>query len=218
MAEQNLLTFDLVIAVNNKLNSLVLDIDQELNQVYKTLVAFFKQVRSEMLQIEAGLDKLERNVNLLHWNTTIEYQMHDGKEYLELDDVEKIICIVNDFFAISKGEWNTSDIMLLKATLSDVGLNVKGKLSYIDFFMYLFEKPNAIDRLFKDINLEYLADIEPIQASIVKGIEKSVKISIEEKYIVDTISEQLEQASVSFDQSQLKLSIIKQYLKNNLYL
>ncbi|MFC7677825.1 DUF6273 domain-containing protein [Paenibacillus sp. GCM10028914] len=218
LAEQNLLTFDLVMAVNNKLNSLVLDIDQELNQVYKVLVSFFKNTRSDMLQVEARLGILERNVNLLHWNSTIEYQMYKGIEYSELNDVEKVICVVNDFFGISKGEWNTADLMLLKATLSDVGLNIKGSLNYKDFFQYLISKPATIDRLFKDINLEPLKEIQPIYASVVKGIDKVIKISNEEKYIVETISEQLEQSNVSVEKHELKLSIIRQYLKNNAFM
>jgi len=214
LAEQNLLAFDLVMAVNNKLNTLVMDIDQEINQVYQTLVAFFKHARSEMVQIEARLDKIERNVNLLQWNTTIEYLLYAGIEYSELHEIEKMICVVNDFFSISKGEWNTADVLLLKKSLSDVGLNVKGKISYQDFFFYLIEKPNVIDRLYKDINLESVADIQPIQASLVKGIEKAIKLNTEEKYIVEAVAEQLEQASVSVDDRQLKLSIIRQYLKN----
>jgi hypothetical protein len=214
LAEQNLLAFDLVMAVNNKLNTLVLDIDQEINQVYRTLVAFFKHARSEMVQIEARLDKIERNVNLLQWNTTVEYLLYEGTEYSELNDIEKLICIVNDFFSISNGEWSTADVLLLKKTLSDMGLNVKGKIGYQDFFLYLIEKPNVIDRLFKDIRLEAIADIQPIQASLVKGIEKAIKLHTDEKYIVETIAEQLEQANVSVDDRQLKLSIIRQYLKN----
>jgi hypothetical protein len=217
LADQNLLTFDLVMAVNNKLNTLVLDIDQEINQVYTTLAVFFKQVRADTSQMEVRLDKLEKNVNLIYWKSTIDYQLYEGHEYAELPDMEKLVCIVNDFYSVSKGEWTTADLMLLKATITDVGLNIKGKLSYRDFFLYLIKKPKVIDRLFKDISLEYLTAIEPIQASLVKAIEKTIKIDNEEKYIFETISEQLEQANVSVDQHQLKLSIINQYLKNNAY-
>lgn len=217
LAEQNLLTFDLVMAVNNKLNTVLLDIDHEMNQVFKTLVVFFKQVRSDMLQLETRLEKIERNVNLLHWKTTIEYQSYNGQDYTDLHDIEKLVCVLNDFYTISKGEWNTFDLMLLKAALAEVGLNIKGKISYRDFFMELIKKPELIDRLFQDVNMEAVAGIEPYQASLIKGIEKTIKIDNEERYIYETIAEQLEQSDVAVDEHQLKLSIVKQYLKNTAY-
>lgn len=52
--------------------------------------------------MENRLDTLERNVNLLQWSRTIEYQMYNGLEYSDLTDIEKICCIVNDFIISEK--------------------------------------------------------------------------------------------------------------------
>lgn len=85
LAEQNLMSFDLITAVNNKLNASVIAVESEINQIYGALVTFFKQSRSDMVQLENRVAKLERNVNLLNWQASIEYQMFGETEYTDLD-------------------------------------------------------------------------------------------------------------------------------------
>lgn len=212
LAEQNLLTFDLVTAVNNKLNRLVLELDDEMNRIYKMLGAFFKQTRADIIQMETRMDKVERNVELLHWNATIEYQMYDGVEYASLPDIEKMICLVNDFFHLSKGTWSTTDLMLLKSTLDEIGLSVKNVISTESFYARLIEEPGLIDRLFDGISLDGLVGLETYQASIVKGVEKIHKLNHEEKYVYETIASQLEKTNTPFEKRELQLSMIHQYL------
>ncbi|WP_037284398.1 DUF6273 domain-containing protein [Saccharibacillus sacchari] len=215
LAEQNLFTFDLVTAVNNKLNVLAVETDEEINRLYAALNLFFKKTRSDMLQAEARLDKLERNVNLLHWNATIEYRMFGEREYSELNDIEKLICVTNDFYTIAAEKWSTPDLMLLKSTLAEIGLNSKQKIAYKDFFAELIRDSRLVDRLFEHIDLTVLPQVEVIEASIVKALEKASKLNDEEKYVYETIAEQMELANIEIVPHELKLSIIKQYLKQH---
>ena len=90
LAEQNLMSFELITSVNNKLNSSIIEIETEINNVYATLVTFFKKSKSDIIQLENRVERLERNVSLLNWQNSIEYQMYDGVEYAELDDVTKV--------------------------------------------------------------------------------------------------------------------------------
>jgi hypothetical protein len=212
LAEQNLLTFDMVTAVNNKLNTLVLELDKEINQVYQTMLGFFKQTKSDIIQMEERVGKLEKNIELLHWNTTIEYQMYDGVEYTELHDIAKIVCVSNDFFHRTKGVWSTGDLMLLKSTLAELGLVVKSNISFANFYRSLIEKPSLIERLFEGISLEGLDVTETYEAPLVKGIEKLTKINGEEKYVYETIVAQIQSVNVSYDKQNLQLSIVHQYL------
>jgi len=212
LAEQNLLTFDIVTAVNNKLNTLVIELDQEINQVYETMIAFFKQTRSDIIQLEARVEKLEQNVELLHWNTTIEYQIYEGVEYTELPDIDKIVCLSNDFYHLTKGEWSTADLMLLKSTLAGLELAIKSKISTKTFYYNLIEKPSLIDRLFKGISLKGLEQTVTYEAPLVKGIEKLNKINGEEKYIYESIVSELRNSNVPYEKYNLQLSMVKQYL------
>ena len=57
LSEQNLLTFDLITAVNNKLNASMTAVEGEINQIYAALIQFFKQNRSDMIQLENSVAK-----------------------------------------------------------------------------------------------------------------------------------------------------------------
>lgn len=218
LAEQNLMTFETVTLVNNKLNVMMLEVEEEINTIYGTLIRFFKQTRSDLIQMENRLDTLERNVNLLQWSRTIEYQMYNGLEYSDLTDIEKICCIVNDFYHIGKGNWNTSDLLLLKSTLSDIELPVREKISYKSFFRSLVENQNLIGRLFEEINLDSFNNFYEYEIPLLKGIEKATKLQQKEKYIVDTLKEQLDDANVTFNEIDLQISMIHNYLKNSAYM
>ncbi|MDA1542422.1 DUF6273 domain-containing protein [Bacillus cereus group sp. LD113LC] len=218
LAEQNLMTFETVTLVNNKLNVMMIEVEEEINTIYGTLIRFFKQTRSDLIQMENRLDTLERNVNLLQWSRTIEYQMYNGLEYSDLTDIEKICCIVNDFYHIGKGDWNTSDLLLLKSTLSDIELPVREKISYQSFFRSLVENQNLIGRLFEEINLDSFNNFYEYEIPLLKGIEKATKLQQKEKYVVDTLKEQLDGANVTFNEIDLQISMIHNYLKNSAYM
>lgn len=133
LAEENLMTFDLITAVNNKLNASMTAVEGELNQVYAALIQFFKQSRSDVLQLGQRVDRLEQNVNLLNWQNSIEYQMFNGVEYMDLDDTAKIICLVRDFYDITQGQWTTMDLLLLKSAMGTIGISPREKIDYYHF-------------------------------------------------------------------------------------
>ena len=110
LAEQNVMTFDLITAVNNKLNASLNRVDNEFVALYQGLKKFFNYNRGKLLEIEDRLDKVERNLKLERWNTTIRRRMFGDIEYRDLDDISKIVCLTRDFYEISKGEWSISDL------------------------------------------------------------------------------------------------------------
>ena len=153
LAEQNLMTFDLITAVNNKLNASLIKVDAEFNKVYAVLVKFFKQNKSELVRLETRLEKVEKNVNLLNWQNSIEYQEFDGVEYAELDPISKIVCLTKDFYDITKGNWSTSDLLLLKTAMSTIELNPKDVINYYDAVKVIAEDDKLKYKLFESTNL-----------------------------------------------------------------
>lgn len=214
LAEQNLITFDTVVAVNNKLNSHMIEVDKEIEEIYKTLITFFKQTQSNLIQLGTRLDKVERNVDLLHWHETIEYRMLNGIEYQELPQIEKLICITNDFYHATGKTWSTKDLMLLKSTFDDIALPVKSEISLQDFFGYTIENPHITEKLFEGIPTEGLAYIEPYEAATVKGIEKIQILSNDEQYVVSTIEKQLTGNGVDTSDKDIKVDLVDKYVEN----
>lgn len=218
LANQNLLTFDLVTAVNNKLNTLVTEVDSEINELYHMLGLFFKQVRSNIVQLDNKIAKVERNVDLLHWNATIEYQLYDGVEYGNLATEEKISCIVNDFLHKTEGNWSTADLMLLKSTLAELGLPIQEMISATAYYRYLIENPSLIERLFAGISLENSPTIDVYEAPVAKGVEKIMKLQTTEQYVLQTVTEQLDQMKVPYNNRDITLSLIHNYLKHKAFM
>ena len=46
-------------------------VEGEVDQIYAALIQFFKQNRSDMIQLENRVAKLEQNVNLLNWQNSL---------------------------------------------------------------------------------------------------------------------------------------------------
>lgn len=217
LAEQNLMSFELITAINNKLNSSILEVENEINTIYGTLVTFFKQTKSNLIQIENRLDKLERNVNILNWVNTIEYQMFNGVEYADLNKMEKIVCLATDFYSITKGDWTTSDLLLLKSAISEIGLSPKDTVKYEDFIRYISENETLYNRLI-DEDVRELDNQKYMDASIISGISKCTLLETNEKYVLNTVLAQLESSGVDVDSKEIKYSLVRNYLGQNNYI
>ncbi|MCC8050767.1 MAG: DUF6273 domain-containing protein [Clostridiales bacterium] len=183
LAEQNLLSFELVTAVNNHLNSALIKIDEEINQVYRNLLMVFKQTRSDIIQLENRVEKLERNVKLLNWVNSIEYQMWNGIEYSDLDDISRIVCVARDFYDITERNCSVSDILLLKTAMNSIGLNPRSTITYRTFIDELCRNRSLYEKLFTE-DLSDFQD-ESVNLPIIFGIGKTYRLNQSEKYILN---------------------------------
>jgi TPR repeat protein len=217
LAEQNLMSFELITAVNNKLNTSIIDIENEINTIYGTLVTFFKQIKRNLIQIGNRLDKLERNVNILNWVNTIEYQMFNGVEYGDLNKIEKIVCLATDFYSITKGDWTTSDLLLLKSAISEIGLSPKENIKYEEVIKYIAENEALYNKLI-DEDVRELDSKKYLDASIISGVSKCKLLESSEEYILNTVLSQLENSGISTESNKIKYSLVKNYIGQTNYI
>ena len=214
LAEQNLMSFELITAVNNKLNSSIIEVEQEINKIYGTLVIFFKQTRSDIIQLENRVNRLEKNVKLLNWQNSIEYQMWNGIEYSELDTISKIACIVEDFYMITDGAWTTSDLLLLKTAMGTIGLECKEIVEYRDIIWGLHNNPEACEKVFKDkLSNKNLSAWETIVAA---GVNWLNKLSDSENYVVSCMSDCMKLNGIEEDDEVITRSLLDNYMEKQL--
>jgi hypothetical protein len=209
LSEQNLLTFDLITAVNNKLNASMTAVEGEINQIYAALIQFFKQNRSDMIQLENRVAKLEQNVNLINWQNSIEYQMLDGVEYVDLDDASKIVCMVRDFYDITGGEWRTSDLLLLKTVMSTIDISPRGNIRYYDFIDRVAGDEKLLTKLLGGKRIQRLPETYLVP---LLGIKKLELLDTDEAYIVDTVENSLQSAGVAADRHKLENNLVQNYV------
>lgn len=202
LAEQNLLSFDLIASVNNKLNFHVEQLNSEIENIYNGLNKFITMYKGHLVQIESRLDTLERNVNLLTWTTSIEYQTFGGTPYNELDELTKMICLVRDFYEITKGVWRTSDLLLLKTTISSLNLLPNDQINYMDTLISIHDNPNIRAKLLGSSEIGIKEDFsESLLAMDI--LRKLNLLESDEKYQIDLckkyISEEVDDLSVRND-------------------
>lgn len=209
LAEENLMTFDLITAVNNKLNASVTAVEGELNQVYNALLAFFKQSRSDVLQLGQRVDRLEQNVNLLNWQNSIEYQMFNGVEYMDLDDTAKIICLVRDFYDITRGQWTTMDLLLLKSAMGTIGISPREKIDYYHFIQTVSNNAQLRSKLLGEKQLYGVPEnyLVPLLS-----MKKLALLDNEEAFIVGTVEESLADAGVPTDRQSIEGKLLTKYM------
>ena len=73
LAQQSKLTFDAIVGVNVKLNSLSAQIDNEFNEVYSQMNKMMTMAMSSLIRESTRIDKLERSMNVVQLESTIEY-------------------------------------------------------------------------------------------------------------------------------------------------
>lgn len=210
LAEQNKLTFEAVVAVNNKLNTMSVDINNQINEIYLVMKQMFQELLGQIVQNSLKIEKLEQNVKLLNWNTTIKYLTYDNRTYSSLDTFEKVICLSNDFYHMAGENRTTQDMLLLKTTMANCGIDINSKIKAIDFYRLLSSRENLIERLFHSTKIENLEKALSYTVPISSGFRKLNLLAGEENYIVKSITS-LSEAS----EEDIKVTLTKEYVKQH---
>ena len=210
LAEQNLMTFDLIAAVNNKMNASLTKVDEEFTRIYDGLGKFFKVNRNEMVRLETRLEKVERNVNLLTWQNSIEYQDFNGTDYSDLDDVTKIVCLTRDFYDITNGKWNTPDLLLLKAAMSSVDIAPKEQVNYFDMIKAIASNDIIKDKLLDGSILGEITD--PSYLISMGCLKKLETLNTKEKHMVDTIIDYMGKNGIDVKRDTICSDLTSKYL------
>lgn len=215
LAEQNLLSFDLISAVNNKLNNHIEMVNNEFEQIYEGLNKFFRLYQSNLLQIELRLNNLERNVNLLTWASSIEYQIFNEVPYLELDKLSKIICITRDFYEITKGDWSTSDLLVLKSVLSQLSLSPSDEINLWDSIIAIQDRNELYYKLLGDRVICISDEITESGLVALEALYKLNRYFHEDKYEVLSCIELFSSRNIDLIYIDIAQSLTKSYIHFN---
>ena len=213
LAEQNLLTFDLLAAVNNKLNASMKLVGTEFTKLYTGLEKFFQYNQSQLVRMELRLEKVERNVNLLTWQNSVEYLDFNGEGYPELEEAGKIVCLVRDFYDITKGEYSTSDLLLLKSAMDSVGLPPKTPVNYGAVVEAIADNDAYRSKLLAGKEIRPIED--PGHLVAMSGIKKLDALQHEERYLPETVAKYVAPYDASVTEDAIRRDLAKAYLRNN---
>ncbi|MEI0489952.1 tetratricopeptide repeat protein [Brachyspira pulli] len=212
LAQQGKLTFDAIMGVNCKLNCLVTQIDKEFNEVYSQMQKMMTMSMSALIRESTRIDKLERSMNVVHLESTIEYLDFDGVLYKDLENNnEKMLCIISDFFLATKGNYSLNDLMMLKPMMDKIGINPSDKISMISLYNTLLSNSKIADKFFEALDKAKLNELEDIEVPLLGNIKKIEKLETDEKYIVDSIVDMSGK-----DEKEVQFNLLKNYAASNL--
>ncbi len=211
LAEQNLMSFDLITAVNNKLNASMNAVNNEFKEIYAGLNKFLKYNRNELVRVEMRLERVEQNVNLLTWQNSIEYLEYEGEEYRDMNVTKKIVCLTRDFYEITKGKWSTSDLLLLKTAMSTIDIQPRDQVNYYGVLREISRNKKLKNKLLGNADIRPIED--PAYLISMGTMEKLDALKERESYIVDTVMGYMNQNNLQTKREDVCDSLTYNYLK-----
>ncbi len=211
LAEHNKLTFGMIKNINLKLNCLVNEIDEELNQVYLKMNEFMNHILKEIIEMSNRMDRVESKVNIHDLVIFIKHHDINGVKFTDLNNNEKFLYFISEFFSKNKYLYIESDLMNLRYVIKEIGIESDNKISLLSIYDTLMSNSSIADKFFKAFNKEKLNDIENFIIPILGNLKKIEKLENEEKYIIDSIIEMSAK-----DRKEAILNLLKNYSYNNL--
>lgn len=211
LAQQSKLTFDAIVGVNVKLNSLSVQIDNEFNEVYSQMNKMMTMAMSSLIRESTRIDKLERSMNVVQLESTIEYLEFGGTLYKDLPDNEKVLCVISDFFLATKGNYSINDIMMLKPMMDKIGVKPDDKITMLSLYETLIQNNKIAGKLFEAIDKAKFKELDDIEIPLLGNLQKIESLKNEEKYIVDSVVEMSKSP-----ERDVQFNLLKNYANSNL--
>ncbi|MEI0491495.1 tetratricopeptide repeat protein [Brachyspira intermedia] len=211
LAEHNKLTFEMIKNINLKLNCLVNEVDEEINQIYLQMNEFMKQVMDKFIEMSKSMKRLESKVNIHDLVIFIKHHDINGVKFTDLNINEKFLYFISEFFLTNKSLYIESDLMNLRYVMKEIGIESDDKISLLSIYDTLMSNSSIADKFLLTFDKEKLNYIEDFTMPILGNINKIEKLEDEEKYITDSVIEMS-----GNDRKEVILNLLKNYSYNNL--
>ena len=210
LAEQNLMTVDLLTAVNNKLNASIDAVNEKFKEQFVILEKFILKTRGDMISLSLRMDKVEWNVKLLNWQASVESLKLNGVEYSDLDDTGKIVCLARDFYDLTGGNWTTSDL-LLKAAMGQIGMAPKKEINIFDTLKTIADTPVLQEKLLNHHGIKPISD--PSYLISMGTLEKLNTLADKDRYVVDVMAANYKSHGVAMGADEIRGDLAKDYMR-----
>lgn len=160
LQKQNVITLDLIRAVNTKLNGLQIKLGQY--GIYlENLVDQKKQQDRILINHERRLTKTEESIDLVQWGHTIRYQSLEGIAYKDLNQCQKLACLARDFFQKDNVTYE-QDIATLKTAIDHLAINPDEIVSYYDTLKGIAVDDLARKKLWGKVNWQIYDSVDNV--------------------------------------------------------
>lgn len=212
LAENNLMTYQMVVVLGDKLNGAIGDINNtkaDLAELRQTLTNFFSSLR---LKLDEKHKEFKRNDDLLFWKETIAHEpIYKGKTYKELSLGGKIVCLANEFYRLSHQKWNSRDLSFLKSIYVEIGCKHDESFALNDLFESFINDEDLLSQLFLEIESVIDWNCVTLTTPNLFALKKLHRFTTNEVYIIDTFLE----VSPKTPKTTVLISLLEKYLGHN---
>ena len=147
MMEEHLVSLDLIYSINRKINLMRESLSGDINNLYSL-------IESHVESTNKRINNLEANEKFFKWFLTLPDREFNGCNYIQLDNLSKIVCLARDFFDKTKRKWDDDDLLLLKAALRKLDINPNDKINFLDSILTIYNDSNLRSKYFDCISID----------------------------------------------------------------
>lgn len=208
IAEEQLLTLDVIANIDNRLNFHIKDINIKINNIYKDLRLLISTYKDGLIAVSEKVEKHDRDIALLTWLSTLGYQEFNGIKYNNLDELTKIVCIIKDFCNLTKGNWKQSDLLMLRVALDNLNIPFDLEINYLDTLLKIHSESELNNMFIFDKEYDLSNDISNSYI-ILNTFEKLTALDGKDNYLLNVCNKINSNMLSEFD---LKRELIKSYV------
>ena len=201
MMEEHLVSLDLIYSINRKLNLIRENLSGDINNLYSIIESYVESTNKR-------INNLEANDKFIKWFLTLPDREFNGCNYIQLDNLSKIVCLARDFFDKTKGNWDDEDLLLLKGALRKLDINPNDKINFLDSILTIYNDSNLRSKYFDCISIDDTENKSFLVTPLV--LNKLNKFYDDEYFLLNTCKE--------FSKSKFNdYTIVRNYIQDYIF-
>lgn len=201
MMEEHLVSLDLIYSINGKLNLIRENLSGDINNLYSIIESYVESTNKR-------INNLEANDKLFKWFLTLPDREFNGCNYIQLNNLSKIVCLARDFFDKTKRNWDDDDLLLLKGALRKLDINPNDKINFLDSILTIYNDSNLRSKYFDCISIDDTENKSLLVTPLV--LNKINKFYDDEYFLLNTCKE--------FSKSKFNdYTIVRNYIQDYIF-
>lgn len=201
MMEEHLVSLDLIYSINRKLNLIRENLSEDINNLYSIIESYVESTNKR-------INNLEANDKFFKWFLTLPDREFNGCNYIQLDNLSKIVCLARDFFDKTKRNWDDDDLLLLKGALRKLDINPNDKINFLDSILTIYNDSNLRFKYFDCISIDDIGNKSLLVTPLV--LNKLNKFYDDEYFLLNTCKE--------FSKFNINnYTVIRNYIQNYIF-
>ena len=206
MMEEHLVSLDLIYSINRKINLMRENLSGDINNLYSLIESYVESTNKR-------INNLEANEKFIKWYLTLPYREFNGCNYIQLNNLSKIVCLARDFFDKTKRNWDDDDLLLLKGALRKLDINPNDKINFLDSILTIYNDSNLRSKYFDCISFNDIEHESFLVTPLV--LNKLNKFYDDEYFLLNTCKEF---SKSKFNDLKILRTYIQDYIFNRYYI